>query len=172
MSVQAAAREPMKQAGLGSLVRTAHHKGRRREMEDLVGFGGGEKGEGRRRRQRRRRRRRDRGVEGRETQPRALSGFLLPGSKPSTFLQTFTPPGERSASHLPATEVRTTPARPFPPLGAHPDPLVPSCSLCTERGAVLGSAGSGMSTRLLWAPSLLPLRTGALDSLPVAFQVV
>lgn len=46
MSVQAAAREPKRQAGLGSLVRIAHHKGRRREMEDLVGFGGGEKGEG------------------------------------------------------------------------------------------------------------------------------
>lgn len=42
----AAAPEPMRQAGLGSLVRTAHHKERRREMEDLACFGGGEKGEG------------------------------------------------------------------------------------------------------------------------------
>ncbi|KAB0386973.1 hypothetical protein FD755_001929 [Muntiacus reevesi] len=35
------------------------------------------------------------GWRGRQTQPRALSGFLLPGSKPLTFLQTFRLPGAR-----------------------------------------------------------------------------
>ena len=111
-------------------------------------------------------------MEGRQTQPRAASGFLLPGSKPSTFLQTFTLPRAHSASCLPATEVRTT----LPGLSLlwllHPDTLAHSCSLGTERGEVLG--GLWVRDRVCFsfrAPSPLPLRAGATDSLPVAFQV-
>lgn len=111
-------------------------------MEDRGSFGWGwergeetEKGEG------------PRGRRGRQTRPRALSGFLLPALNPSTFSQRFRLPGVCSAcclpACLPATKVRPTPARSAFPSSGRIDPHSPlhSCSVCTGRGGCAGRSG-------------------------------
>lgn len=107
-------------------------------MEDRDSFGwgrgrGGEETE----------RRRDQGWRGRQTQPRALSGFLLPGSKPLHILADLQTAGALSLlpACLPATEVCAT--LPCRPLLGRTSPYTPgrSCSVCTGREAVLGGVG-------------------------------
>lgn len=96
--------------GVGRRVRTALLEERRKALEDrrqlwLWGEGegrgreGGDTGGGG-----------TAGWRGRQTQPRALSGFLLPGSKPLTFLQTFRLPRARLLpACLPLRYVRPLP---------------------------------------------------------------
>lgn len=137
---------------------------------DSFGWGGGLWG-------RRQRRRRDQGGwRERQTQPRALSGFLLLGSKPLHILADLQTAGVCSACCLPACPplryARPPPALPSPSLTAStptphftPPLCVPGRGSCAGRSGIRNAGG-----HLLWAPSLLPLRAGALDSLPIAFQ--
>lgn len=114
-------------------------------MEDRnsFGWGGGMWG-------RRQRRRRDqRGWRERQTQPRALSGFLLPGSKPLHILADLQTAGVCSACCLPACPplryARPPPALPSPSLTAS-TPLPTLLLHCVYQGggAVLGGLGSEM----------------------------
>lgn len=136
--------------GVGRRVRTAHREERRKGLEDRTcGFGCGRRGGEGRGKEETQEEEGPRGGGGDQTQPRALSGFLLLSSKPLTFLQTSRLP---RAHLLPACPPLRY-VRPLPCLSllwACTPCTLPHSSLCTRKRSCVGrSPGAGDSILVL-----------------------